>query len=112
MEAGANSCARENFGQSDFGTPGCRIKEHVAYGAAQLALAKAALASFDLPLVVDHFDLQVTRGGGHCVRFYFEPWLIEPWLIEPWSCGCGTRGGHFWGTLAGPKGKRAPAIAH
>jgi hypothetical protein len=26
VASGANSCARENYGQSDFGTPGCRMK--------------------------------------------------------------------------------------
>jgi hypothetical protein len=52
---GANSCGRANFGQSDFGTPGCRIKK---YTTVDLELAKAAVAAFDLVLVVEQFDLQ------------------------------------------------------
>jgi len=52
---GANSCGRANFGQSDFGTPGCRIKKPTAV---DLALARAAVSAFDLVLVVEQFDLQ------------------------------------------------------
>jgi len=52
---GANSCGRANFGQSDFGTPGCRIKK---YSDVNLELAKAAIAAFDLVLVVEQFYLQ------------------------------------------------------
>jgi hypothetical protein len=54
VHAGANSCGRANFGQSDFHTPGCRT----APEAANLGLAKAAITAFDLALVVEHFELQ------------------------------------------------------
>ena len=44
--SGANTCARDNHGQSDFGTPGCRLKSYEPVDAAQLALAQAALEAF------------------------------------------------------------------
>mmetsp|Transcript_55254 Transcript_55254/g.110940 ORF Transcript_55254/g.110940 Transcript_55254/m.110940 type:complete len:403 (+) Transcript_55254:93-1301(+) len=54
IAAGARSCGRDNFGQSEFHTPGCRTSRE----ATDLAMAKAVIDAFDLSLVVEQFDFQ------------------------------------------------------